>query len=329
MKKIYIKTTEACQLKCRHCYIGDNRAKKAFFDEKKVIAWIKSNVKDEELQITFHGGEPFLCPLSKMQAICDAFPYAYIDATTNLIYEPGKMKDIIGFIKKSFRSRKSKTPFIKTSWDYRIRFSDEQETLFWNNIGMIQSAGIDILVITCLTEPLIKGITAETFYQYMKSHHVHSINFERLTENTTADKSLIPKYEDIDNWLLRLYQTWKSDEEKIYIDFFENIRAAVHGDYVDCRKRCCMQEVRTINADGTIGGCPNTAVKNFFADTEGHYNKELHFKLIQKECRPHMECLACELYKVCHGDCHQLSWQENVCPEPKKLVKEIIHDETT
>ena len=33
MKKIYIKTTESCNLCCDHCYIGEARKNKKFFDE--------------------------------------------------------------------------------------------------------------------------------------------------------------------------------------------------------------------------------------------------------------------------------------------------------
>lgn len=75
---------------CRHCYIGDNRKKRQLFDEDQTIHWLRERIgTGKDTLISFHGGEPFICPLYKMQKVCDAFPDAEFDATTNLYYVQG------------------------------------------------------------------------------------------------------------------------------------------------------------------------------------------------------------------------------------------------
>jgi hypothetical protein len=34
----------------------------------------------------------------------------------------------------------------------------------------------------------------------------------------------------------------------------------------------------------------------------------------------------CDLYEICNGDCHQLSWQDYTCATPKKLIRRIKDD---
>lgn len=148
------------------------------------------------------------------------------------------------------------------------------------------------------------------------------IDFERLTANTTPDSSLIPDNEEVDRWLCDFYEANKEFE----VGMFANLAAAASGTFMDCRTRECMCNTWTINADGTIGGCPNTAIKGWFMRTDGFYDKEKHKELIQRECIRNPACYTCDLFKVCNGDCHQLSWQGKTCPAPKKLIRRIIDD---
>ena len=329
MKKIYIKTTESCQLQCDHCYIGENRSKKTFFNAEKTIAWLNNYLDDKEKAIiSFHGGEPFLADLDEMQKVCDAFSDAYFDATTNLMFPINKIQDIMKFIKKNFKNPDTGRPFIKTSWDYIIRFPGVGSEQIWrNNLVVLLYAGIDVEVITCLTRLLIRYVSPREYLILMHELGIRYINFERLTENTTENKKLIPDYKDVDVWLTECYrQNEKLFKEPLIIDMFENMKWAAKGIYLSCRERACMKQVRTINADGTIGGCPNTSITEAFADINGFYDEEKHRELMKKEQKQHLECFSCELFQACHGDCHQLSWQGSTCPEPKTLLKEIIND---
>lgn len=332
MKKIYIKTTEKCQLQCKHCYIGDNRNQEGFFNEDNTISWLKSyiehfNLDEKEILFSFHGGEPFLCELNKMQKVIDAFPNATFDATSNLIFF--LIDSRLYFIKNNFIDKYGTgKSFIKTSWDHKIRFNTKQERHLWEqNILILLDEEVDIRVIICLTSLLIDEVKPEELLKYLLKHNIKDINFERLTMNTTADKSLVPKYDKQDEWLLEFYELSK---DVLTVDMFEELKHACNHVFINCRKRRCMSEVITINANGTIGGCPNSAITKYYTTINNHAsdinnNSKLN-TLIKNENTFDIGCLMCDLYKICNGDCHQLSWQGDVCATPKKLLRRIRDD---
>lgn len=320
--KIYIKTTESCNLHCKHCYIGDNRLKTQMFDPNKTISWLKTYIKkwkieESSLYFSFHGGEPFLANLDDMKKICDSFPMATFDATSNLVMDISHgIKD---FILNNFK-QKDIGPFIKTSWDYKIRFAAEmQEDLWKKNVQDLLNAGVTVKVITCLTKPFIHDVSPQDYLDFMRGLGIKHAGFERLTYNTTEDKTLIPDIDDVDEWLLECYQ--KNDF--LQQSFFSDIAAACRHYFIGCRKRECMKNVLTINADGTIGGCPNSSINDWFFDIDGATNEKLRNNLIVKEQLRNPECYTCDLFQECNGDCHQLTWINGKCYTPKRLFRKI------
>ena len=323
--KIYIKTTESCNLNCKHCYIGDNRLLRRQFNANKTIDWLKkyihkNGIEENKLYISFHGGEPFLANLDDMQKVCNSFPNAMFDATSNLVMDIDHgIKD---FILRNFRQKDIGT-FIKTSWDYKIRFATDAQELLWRkNIQELLNNDVTIKVITCLTKPFIENVSPQEYLDFMKDLVSRHAGFERLTYNTTENKTLIPDIEEIDSWLLECYQKNNFLEQS----FFSDIAAACKHCFLGCRKRECMKNVLTINADGTIGGCPNSSIKNWFFNIDGVINKELRDRLIEKEQLQNPECYTCDLFQECNGDCHQLSWINKKCYTPKKLFRRIKED---
>lgn len=326
--KIYIKTTEACQLKCKHCYIGDHRKKHALFDEYKTIDWVKRflsihNIDEATINFSFHGGEPFLAPISKMRTFAEAFPNSRFDTTTNLCYE--LTDDFFNFVLGSFRDPEQNRPFIKTSYDYKIRFSPDQLKKWKDNIQILNHHNIDVRVITCLTKHLIDEVEPIQLLDFFYHLGIREIHFERLSANTTDDKTLLPNYIKQDEWLTEFYNI---NQGTLFVDNFEELEYACKHIHINCRCRQCMQNVITINADGSIGGCPNSAPNHFFTnileDPGDLYKNKMRSELIRQEEIRHTECYACELYQICNGDCHQLGWQGDVCPAPKQLIHAIL-----
>jgi len=327
MKKIYIKTTEACNLKCEHCYIGDNRKKTEFFDVDTTINWLKKyidkyNLDEKEILFSFHGGEPFLCPTNIMQKLCNAFLTAQFDATTNLVYT--LTPEHISFITNNFIFEDR--PFIKTSWDYVIRFKNSFEEDLWHkNIKILQKNDVRIKVTICLTSLLIKEIEPWEIFGFLAENNIKDVNFERLTLNTTQNMTLVPNYKDQDQWLLDFY---RFNQGRLNVDNFIDIEHACRREFIGCRKRQCMKDVITINADGTIGGCPNSSIKKYYGSIyeEPISENVKHCILIRNEEIRNPKCYYCDLYEICNGDCHQLSWREQECPAPKRLIREIKRD---
>ena len=322
MKKIYIKTTESCNLCCDHCYIGEARKNSSFFDEKASIAWLKdymniNGLKNNDLYISFHGGEPFLCPIEKMEKVCQAFSGAQFDATTNLTYN--LTDDILKFMKNYFRSESRF--FIKTSWDKDIRFKTREKELLWReNIRRLKSEGAYIKTNVCLTTKLLE-MPPDIFLSCFSDSGIDELHFERLTMNTTQDITLIPDPKIVDRWLLNLYKL----SPKIEIDNFTDIKRALKGEYVGCRKRTCMKDVLTINADGSVGACPNSSLTapftSIYESVQPIYEKQQ--KLIKREELRQLSCYTCNYFSICNGDCCQLSFFHGECPFPKNLANAI------
>lgn len=361
-KKIYIKLTNDCSLNCKHCY---NRYIESTFPKQEEIPpkvfvdavnnylikymkyWKKKTKGDVIFNISFHGGEPFLneTTCDMMSAILGRLrfeskfaDYFYaVDATTNLLpSDPNLFKTrVLPIIMEYFRFEFS--PFIKTSWDFGdIRFhSKEAEKTWVENMLLCADNGVYTKVNICLTKPLIdyRKYTNTNFgaflYILAYSARINEIHFEPLTANTTEDKSLIPTYEEIDNFLLDLYEM--KDEFKsinLEIDNFSDYREMLHGNFLGCRGRECTANVITIDRDLNIYTCPNTTDCIGNVIHKPVYTARKNGSIYKQEHTPKERCLSCEYYKYCNGGCFQLSDDsEGNCPFYKKLFQAIYDDE--
>lgn len=331
MRQVYICTTSLCNLRCKHCYVGEYRANKGFFDEKTTVKWLKNWIKttgqdESDILFSFHGGEPLLCPLNKLYHVTTAFPSATFNMTSNLV-NPLTQSQINFIVQKCVDPLRGK-PFIKTSWDYKIRFNEQQFKQWCDNIKTLVSNGVYVKVIVCLTSLLIKDVIPIKLYRMFEHLGIQMVDFERLTYNTTSNKSLIPDYIAQDTWLYNAYI--QSKGRKIEVGMFKELQQAIKGYFEGCRLRHCMRDVLTINANGTIGGCPNTSMTESFSNINNDCRDVIFNKirtcLIKKECNVDKRCLMCDLYPYCNGDCHQLSWQNNVCPAPKKVIRKLLEE---
>ena len=62
---MYLKTTETCQLNCKHCFTSGSNGAKIYWNTDKIVDWIHRFRKDkpskaDSIHFEFHGGEPFL-----------------------------------------------------------------------------------------------------------------------------------------------------------------------------------------------------------------------------------------------------------------------------
>lgn len=325
-KQIYIKTTESCQLNCKHCYIGEARNKRKFFKAEPTIKWLQelkkvSSYSNEDFYFTFHGGEPLLCRLSELQKVIDAFPGAQFDATSNLVFPLEEKTD---FILRNFYADMYKKPTIKTSWDPVIRFKSNSQYSQWKyNVQHLIEKGIYVRVGICCTSYLLSMSPIKVFNLF-KQLGVHQIDFERLT-SLPKNNPLYANYEDIDDWICRFYHA--SIGSSLCISNVEGLKEALYNRLTGCRARKCNSNVITINADGTIGTCPNMSLSNsitsIYEPIQNYIFSNAKACLIKKECTPDNRCLVCPHYDACNGECCQLEWQGNTCPGFKKLISLI------
>ena len=329
----YLKTTETCNLNCRHCFTSGTQGRKIFWNPDHVIDFFQRFNQyvgaGHTMHYEFHGGEPFLAPVQDMirvyDQLRDTFDIASFGCTSNLTFKLNQ--DIEDFILGPLDRR------IGTSWDPAIRFANaRQESLWRRNVERLLSLGVSIKLFISVTQDTI-NIEPIELLRWVRDLGVQEMDLERLTNNGNARQhpDIFPQNLDQDRWFLKMHRqiqqydarSWFANEfmENIYSKFERNVTGA--GTF--CRD--CEQKLFTINADGTIGGCPNAAPEENFGHISMGINEIMtHPQRIHNiACESHRNalCYDCDVFDKCGSDCHQLSWQGDVCGAPKSLMREL------
>lgn len=328
----YIKTTETCNLNCAHCFTSGKNGKKVYFDPVKVANWVnqvKELRPDANCHFEYHGGEPFLAKTEDMwkfyELTKDVWPHASYGATTNLVYRLSDEK--LDFMDKVLNKR------LGTSWDPKIRFSnDKQKDLFESNVKFLLDRGYTIKLFVSLTRDVVSKEPIELL-KYVKSLGVQEVELERVTSNGSAKKNLFvfPSNLELQNWFLKLHEQTKEYNAREWFDngFLENVYAKFETGFTKAGTFCrdCEQKLFTINGDGGISGCPNSAPEEVFGHIDEEaaavINKPKRCQIIASELSRDPRCYQCPMYKYCGGDCHQLEWEGDICPAPKLLMLKL------
>lgn len=327
---IYLKTTETCNLNCDHCFTSGKNGKKIFFDHSKTFDFINRLFSFKNFnykRILFHGGEPMLAPIDSMKKIYSLiktnYPETSFGIQTNLVYKLTEEK--LNFFNEVFLKEG-----IGTSWDSDIRFENLNQLLLWEkNVKELISKGHTISLMVSLSKSLIKNYEPVDIIQYAADLGIQHILFERITSNGNAaiNPEIQPSNSDLDSWLLLMYeQTIKYDlHEKIHNMFLDEVATSfINRLHTANRCRNCEQSLLTINADGTVSGCPNSAPEEYWGNIEWSISENLTSKkrlhTMSCELKRNDNCLTCPVNSICNGDCHRLPWEGNVCAAPKSLM---------
>ena len=330
---IYLKTTETCQLNCAHCFTSGRLGRKIYFNPTHTIDWFRRLKEAQPLlqnvTVEFHGGEPFLAPVSHMRKVWEAtkdlFPNMRFSACTNLTFNLDDEK--LNFMKEAFSNT------IATSWDDGIRFeNDKQEELWRKNVKTLVDAGFDVTLMVSLSRNTIQKEPIELL-RMAADLGVRYISLERLTPhgNAEGNDKIFPSNIEMDAWFLRMWEqsvehkAWEWAPQNVFLNgILEKFNRGYTGG-VFCRN--CETKMFTLNPDGTIGGCPNDAPVNNYGRLDMPI-KELFFnpgrmKKIACETFRNPACYQCPVFDICNGDCQQMLWQGNVCASPKSMIKHL------
>ena len=330
---VYLKTTDTCQLNCDHCFTNGNMGSKKFFNVEQTIKFFEEMHRLVPVysggHIAFHGGEPMLCPVNMMNeayaGIKDLWPNIWWSVQTNLTYNltDEKMKFFETVCNKSFG----------TSWDYGIRWKSPKQKAIWaENVKHLTGQGHELTVMVSLNKNLIQNVEPIQVIEEMIELGVKYVNFERITPNGNArlNDQIFPTNQELDAWSMKMWEQSKENNtwKKIGNLFLDSVLTSfVHGTYSGCRSRQCEQKIYTINASGTIGGCPNSATTEhygtIFDPIESVIFNPKRMCNIQKEAVRNPVCGTCDVFDICNGDCHQLAWQGDLCAAPKTLMREL------
>jgi len=317
-KKIYICTSNSCQLHCKGCYMNSICGATQQVDLDYVRQIINNNLS-EDIECVFHGGEPFFNRDDKIiQSYIDLvkeYPQIKWSATTNLVYKitPKLLELFELFYDK----------FLKTSWDvgdYRFK-NEEQRSIWEDNIKFLLSKKFNVEVIVTVNKMTI-DLESKTIIDYMKNIGVNIVNFERITENGRAkDANVRPTNRQTDEWLFKAF-LYNKTSSSLFIPIFDEIESMFNGaEPIGCRKRECMKNVKTINSNNTLATCPNIS-EILIGDKDNYYEKQ-HKELIIKENNRRSECLVCKFYSICKGECCQLKFDETGCPGLLKIMNHL------
>ena len=115
--------------------------------------------------------------------------------------------------------------------------------------------GIDLQINIVLTQNLL-NLRPELFLRFIKDISCHQLHFERLTLTGRGSSIQIPKWEEVDNWLLEFYKINK-EKFNLSVETFRQYQLLANGQLCGCFERRCSIKTRTINPNGTIATCPN------------------------------------------------------------------------
>lgn len=327
-KTIYVKTTGTCNLNCDHCFTSGRQGDDTRFDPEATANWIKDLRKTFEpgthTHMELHGGEPFLVPVELLERFAKAFEgetdYS-MSANSNLTFtiKPA----LLDFIKYRLNSS------MGTSWDPWIRWETDRQYQQWlDNLDLLSREGVELGVKVSVCRQLVDK-SPEWFLEQMAALPVRDISLERLTVggNAIRNESVFPNNEAQDNWyleLLKLYQTGRYSVRIKTLDvLIEKIKYNMVK--VDTNCRDCEQNLVTINSNGTLGGCPNAASEhnhgNIKQSPEIYLSSDGRVEQIVKELDFSEICTRCDVFDLCGGDCHRLSWQGSRCAGLKNTLR--------
>lgn len=330
---LYLKTTETCNLNCRHCFTNGINGPKIYWNHRQVINWLDKFSKhvspDDTVHCEFHGGEPFLVDTSEMRDVWfyskNKFPNCTWGATTNLVF---KMYDRhFGLIQDVFGGR------IATSWDPKIRFDNDKQYKLWrSNVKELLRRNITVKMNISVTVDTI-SIEPIVLLRWIRMLGVQEVSFERLTSDGSALRhpDIFPTNKAQDAWFLKMHEQSERYGARDWFEneFLENVYSKFETGFTKGGTFCrdCEEKIFTLNADGSIAGCPNSAPEKQFGhinmSIDELINNPIRIDNISCERSRNPLCYSCDVFSYCGGDCHQLAWQDDVCGAPKSLMKSL------
>jgi len=316
---MYLKPTEACNLNCLHCYNQKNNTKSALniISFKHFLDSMADRLSNRELflDIVFHGGEPTLVGVDKLEAFCNLIQSRFVLADLKFSIQTNLTRVDDKFIQFA---RDRLGGHVGTSYSPYLRFMGNyamQEVVWEKNLRRLKDADIDLYLVVTLSKEYIKRTRPQQLINFLVERGFYGFHFEPITKDGNAQgnwNDIAPTPEEYDHW--------KSEFARLFIDsgaylmfseseILRKAKSHYDGAFVGCSCRDCMLTTMTINGDGTVGLCPNNSktylICNLYDDFKKFLDSNLRKSLVIEERSRRQECLDCEHFQMCNGGCMQ------------------------
>lgn len=338
LRTVYLKTTDTCNLNCSHCFTGGTRPPRYFWNVDKTIDWIKRFMehipKTDEVHFEFHGGEPFLADVGEMKRVAEFIrsvgdDRVTVGSTSNLTF---KLTDeMLDFMVNGLDG-------FGTSWDPDIRFANDKQFQLWRkNTDTVVQARKGRMVLNVSVSRMVTEMDQKELLLFLKSTNVEKVLFDRITLNGNAleNKHLFPTNQEINDWYLKMHAA--SEElgarKWFYNAALEDVYAKFEKAVSSCGTFCrdCEERNITINASGSIGGCPNSAPEEEFGNIDMAipelFVSAKRLDVMASERTRNEKCFECSVFSYCGSDCHRLEWDGDICASPRQLMKMLAGQE--
>ena len=339
---VYVKPTESCNLNCLHCYnrVGNDSAFLSLERLEKFLGSMSIYYGERDIdlgvEVIIHGGEPMLCEVEFLKDMVNLWKFALPFA--DLVFS---MQSNLVLLNENWVSfiREYLDGIIGTSYSPGLRFvgyDEYAEEIWLKNLDMALHNGLRLYFVVTLGRKFLKEKEPEDLLNFLLRYKAYSFHLEPLTKNGKAEMNwdkISVSPEEYDNWKARFFELFVKEKAYKVIPrplLVDKAKTFYDGVFVGCSSRDCMKRTLTINADGSVGGCPNVARLYIYGTLDDEFsvvwNSDLRKEMMAKERLKRNECLNCEFISVCNGSC---MWLDG-CYEGKKFfatVKRLIEED--
>lgn len=336
---ITLKPTNACNMRCRHCYHAETGFDNKMLDINLAKKLIRLATKAySHVEILFIGGEPTLWGLDNFAAI--------IEYENDLCKQNNKLtfKNTIqtnGLLLNQEWINFLKSNRFSVGISYDGPHNDDLRThgnKVLENIYLAQKMEMDFIILCVESNLSIK--TLQTTYEWFKQK---GFKFKILqlfmSGNALENKQLDMDADEYVAYLMEVYNHWVFDQKcNIEIPTFKSLLKVSEDTSCNSRGASCIFNRIAIHPNGEIYPCGRPYTQDFSA---GHINQFNNIsdmfsssgyqKLVSINQKRLENCRDCEVFSSCKGGCisdaileKAFSQKDNpTCIKTKKLLQKL------
>lgn len=339
---IILKISNACNLKCRHCYEGDySNGLHCAVMPLDILSRVFELAQNEYQHVTYvwFGGEPLLCGLDYLkEAISLQKMYSKGTIISNRIQTNATLvtEEIASFLFDSGFS-------VSVSYDGQFNNYLRQETsTTLEGIKWLKDAGHRCGILSTIHS----GNVAHQIEMY---EHIKEMDcpmkFNPIfpSGNAAHNANFLLDEDSYISETMRFFRYWCYDKTAIPIaNFIQSIKLIAGYPERHCTNGQCFYHWLCVEPDGGITPCSRFSPANYricsLADItsfEQVYLKDAYATIVAPAIVRRQKCKNyCELYPLCNGGCNSAAANEvglentdsQQCRLTKKLLPEIISE---